>query len=294
VTSDVRVEKAQRFGKLHDGSKLLALPNVWEVAGARIFEEAGFEAIGTTSRGVAASMGYPDGEAMSRDEMLEVVARIVNGVSIPVSADMEAGYGETPEEVAKTGAGVLSAGAVGINIEDGRNIVGERKSAELRDQSLQIEKIQALREVASSEGVPLVINARTDAYWLEVGDPAKRLDLAIDRGNAYRQAGADCVFVPGVTDAETIAKLVQGIDGPINILAVKDSPSLPELQDLGVARVSVGSGPYRATLALLTAIGNELKQVGTYTSFTESALRYGELIHALTREGEEHIDYPSE
>jgi len=294
VSTDDRRQLAEKFQELHRGPKLLTLPNVWEVAGARVFEEAGFDAIGTTSRGVAASHGYPDGEAMAREEMLAVVKRIADSVSIPVTADMEAGYGATPEAVAQTAAGVIDAGAVGINVEDGRNIMGDRTGAQLADLALQIEKLRAIRDTAATMSVPIVINARTDVFWLEVGEPEDRLAHAVERGNAYVEAGADCLFVPGVKDRDMIARLVDELNGPINVLAVKGSPPIRELEEIGVARVSLGSGPYRATLALLKTIASELTGLGTYRSFTEESVRYGELIDALAREGETHIDYPSE
>jgi 2-methylisocitrate lyase-like PEP mutase family enzyme len=270
-TSGLHV-KALQFAALHRGPNILVLPNAWDAASARIFEAAGFSAIATTSAGIAFSLGRPDGQRIGRYQMLAVVKRIAHLVSIPVTADMEAGYGGTPEAVADTAHAVLEAGAVGMNLED-----EPPDHQSLFDVSLQTEKIQAVREMAASMGVPFVLNARTDVFLRAVGEPAGRLDHAIRRANAYRAAGADCLFVPGVSDRETIGRLAREIQGPINILAVADSPPLAELQQLGVARVSVGSGPMRASLTLTRRIANELLQSGTYSSFTESAIPYAEV-----------------
>lgn len=252
-------EKANVFRALHRG-RILLLPNVWDVASARIIEEAGFSAIATTSAGVAFSLGYPDGERISREEMLARVARIAKAVKVPVTADVEAGYGNRPEDAARTAREVIEAGAVGMNLEDSTVETG-RSLVEL---SLQLEKIRAIREAALKSGVLLVLNARTDVYLAQVGAPETRYDETVRRALAFRDAGADCVFVPGLTDAETIARLVRDVKCPVNILAVPGAPAVPELEKLGVARVSLGSGPMRASLGVLRLIANELKTSGTY------------------------------
>lgn len=266
-------KKARDFAELHRGPRILILANAWDAASARIFEEAGCPAIATTSAGVAFSLGCRDGEQLTRDEMLDVVRRVVDAVSIPVSADMEAGYGETPERVADTVRAVLAAGAVGMNLEDAQP--AERNS--LTELSLQVEKIQAVREAAASAGVAFVLNARTDVFLRAVGEPASRLDHAIRRANAYREAGADCLFVPGVIDRETIFTLAREIHGSLNILAVAGSPSIPDLEKLGVARVSVGSGPMRAAMGLTRRVARELLASGAYTAMTEGAIPYAEM-----------------
>lgn len=261
-------EKALLFASLHRGSRILILANAWDAASARIFEAAGCLAIATTSAGVAFSLGRRDGEQLSRDEMLGVVRRITGSVSIPVSADMEAGYGEAPEAVAGTVRAVLAAGAVGMNLED--RSPGESNG--LFDVSLQLEKIKAVREAAATAGVAFVLNARTDVFLHGVGEPASRLDHAIRRANAYREAGADCLFVPGVVDRETIATLAREIQGPLNILGMAGAPPAAELEKLGVARISVGSGPMRATMALTRRIARELLDSGTYTAITKNTI----------------------
>ena len=192
--------------------------------------------------------------------MLTAVGRIAAAVQVPVTADVEAGYGNRPEDAAVTARAVIEAGAVGMNLEDA---TGQPENP-LLDLSLQIEKIKAVLEEARRIGVPIVLNARTDVYLLQVGAPERRYELALKRLAAFRDAGADCLFVPGVRDSETIRRFVVDLQYPINILAGPGSPSIPELEKLGVARVSLGSAPMRATLGLLRKMAEELNSSGTY------------------------------
>jgi 2-methylisocitrate lyase-like PEP mutase family enzyme len=253
---------AEAFRAMHRGQRILLLPNAWDVASARIFEEAGFGAIATTSAGIAFALGYPDGQHISRDEMLEAISRIAAALKVPVTADVEAGYGDRPEDAAQTAVAVIESGAVGVNLEDA---TGDTNHP-LVDLPLQLEKIAAVRQSAETAGVPIVLNARTDVYLLQVGPVEKRYDQALRRLAAFRDAGADCVFLPGLRDATTIGRLVKDLDFPLNILAGPGSPPVPELQQLGVARVSLGSSPMRATLGLLGRMAEELKTTGTYRS----------------------------
>jgi 2-methylisocitrate lyase-like PEP mutase family enzyme len=256
---------------LHHGPPILVLPNAWDAASARVFQAEGFPAVATTSAGVAAALGYPDGGVVPPREMIEAVARIARAVTVPVTADIEHAYGSTPDAVVDSVLRVVAAGAVGINIED--FVPG---GVDLEALTLQTDKIAAIAKAAKTSGVRVVINARTDVYLRTIGAPETRLGVTIERGRAFLAAGADCVFVPGVRDAETIRALVEGIGGPVNVLAVKGTPSIADLQALGVARVSVGSGPLRATLALTRDIARELKGPGTYTKFTAHAMSYDE------------------
>jgi 2-methylisocitrate lyase-like PEP mutase family enzyme len=264
--------KAELLRRLHEGPDLLVLANPWDAGSARIFEQAGCRALGTTSAGIAFAHGYADGERLSRAEMLEAVRRIVAAVAVPVTADMEAGFGELAADVVETVRGVLRAGAVGVNLED----APKGAPGTLFEIAAQVEKIRAVRELAAAEGIPLVINARTDVYLDQIGAPESRFDHAVQRANAYRDAGADCLYVPGVRHAETIQRLVQAIHGPLNVLAGPGVPPVTELARLGVRRLSVGSGPMRATLGLTERIARELLDQGTYTGFTEGALPYAE------------------
>jgi 2-methylisocitrate lyase-like PEP mutase family enzyme len=268
----IQKHKAEVFRALHHGPNILVLPNAWDVASARILENSGFSAIATTSGGIAFSLGYPDKQKIPRSEALAAVARIARSVKVPVSADVESGYGDHPEDAADTAQGVIECGAIGLNLEDA-NHEEERR---LVDFSLQLEKIRAVREVATKSGVPLVLNARTDVYLEQIGTPETRYDEAIRRLNAYRDAGADCVFAPGVVDIPTISRLTKDLKCPLNILASPVTPSTQELKALGVARVSIGSGAMRASLGNLRRFAEELKTTGTYKSL-DGAVPYAEL-----------------
>jgi 2-methylisocitrate lyase-like PEP mutase family enzyme len=272
-------EVARQFLALHDRRKTLLLPNAWDVASARIFEEAGFPAVGTSSAGVAFALGYPDGQKISRREMLAVVHRIAEAVHIPVTADVEAGYGAKPEDVAETAREVLAAGAVGMNLED---TVDDRPDV-LADMSLQKEKIRAVVEASARAGVPFVLNARTDVFLAGIGPAETRLARSVERLNAYRDAGAQCLFAPGVKDKETIGQLASGVRGPLNILATAGTPPVADLEKLGVARVSVGSGPMRASLGLIARIARQLREEGSFSLMTEGAMPYGDANWLFTR-----------
>lgn len=269
---DEQKSKAMALRAMHRGPSVLLLPNAWDVVSARIFEDAGFGAIATTSAGVAFTLGYPDGQKITREEMLARVGRIARAVKVPVTADVEAGYGPAPEDAARTARDVIVAGAVGMNLEDAT----EDPTRPLVELPKQLEKIHAVREAALKTGILLVLNARTDVYLAKVGEPEKRYDEAVRRLVAYRDAGADCVFVPGVTDAPTIERMVGDVKCPVNILAGPGSPTVPELEKLGVARVSLGSAPMRATLGLLRRMAEELKTSGTY-SMLEGGIPHAEV-----------------
>jgi 2-methylisocitrate lyase-like PEP mutase family enzyme len=269
--------KATTLRAMHRGPKMLLLPNAWDVASARTFEESGFGAIATTSAGVAFSLGYPDGQKISKEEMLARVARIARAVKVPVTADVESGYGYRPEDAAQTAREVIAAGAVGMNLEDATHGTSEP----LADLALQLEKIHAVKEAAMKARVLLVLNARTDVYLLEVGPPEKRYDAALKRLMAFRDAGAECVFIPGIRDAETISRFVRDLQCPINILAGPGSLPIPELEKLAVARVSLGSAPMRATLGLLQRIAAELLGSGSYASL-EGAPPHGKVNEMLS------------
>lgn len=265
--------KAKIFYDLHYGKEILVLPNAWDAASARVFEQSGFSAIGTTSAGIATSLGFAEPEQISLDEMLKAIERIVKSVSVPVTADIEAGYASTPAGVADTIKKVIATSAVGVNIEDTPGSNG----ALIQDTEIQVDRIRAAREAANECDFPLVINARTDLFLFKIGDEVTRFDDVVQRANAYLSAGADCVFIPGVSDPAIIASLVNAVNGPINILANPGVPSISELQKLGVARVSLGSGPMRATMALVRHMSEELLKKGTYHSFTDNTIPYGEV-----------------
>jgi 2-methylisocitrate lyase-like PEP mutase family enzyme len=264
--------KATAFQQMHLGPDLLLIANAWDAASARVFEQAGVRAVGTGSAGIAFSHGYPDNEFIPRDVILAATREIVRSVAVPVTADILNGLGDSPDAVAATVREVIAMGAVGVNIEDGSEVGG----AHLVDVERQVETIRAACDAARTAGVPIVVNARTDAYWLKLGSDAERLRTSIARANRYREAGASCLFVPAASDRETIRTLVREIDGPLNILTVPGCPPIPELQALGVRRVSEGSGPMRATMMLTRRIAEELLQSGTYSRFHAEALPYPE------------------
>lgn len=274
-----QAEKAEQFRKLHRGPRILVLPNAWDVASARILEELGYPAIATTSAGVAFSLGYPDGQRVSRDQMLEVVARIAHAVRVPVTADMESGYGTTVKDMTETARALIAAGGIGLNLED---VTSDDESSHV-ELKLQVEKIGAIREISASLGVPLILNARTDIYLMPIGPAETRFDRTVERLRAYRKAGADCLFAPGVQDRETIAKLVRALEAPLNILLTPPCPPLRELEKMGVARASTGSAAMRATLGLVRRIGEELMEAGTYSCLQDGAVPFAELNQLLGR-----------
>lgn len=259
--------KAEELRGLHHAPKILVLPNAWDVTSARLLEEMGFPAIATSSAAIANSLGYPDGQHISRHEMLEVVERIASAVQVPVTADMEAGYATSAEEMEETARELLEAGAVGLNLEDSSD--SESVLIELEE---YMDRLHALRTVSKTAGVPIVINARTDAYWWKGAKVGSRLAETIRRANAFREAGADCVFVPGLYDASDIAHLRQESPGPINLLATPNTPPIPELQKLGVARVSFGSGAYRTAIGAFRRLVQEAIDSGTYAFMSEIAV----------------------
>ena len=277
MSATTQAQQAERFRALHTGPGLLVLPNAWDAISARLIEEAGFPAIATSSAGVAWALGYADGERISRGEMLAVVRRIVLGVRIPVTADVEAGYGATPEAAAETARGVIAAGAIGLNLEDATD------EGRLLDLTLQVERVRAVREAGAAARVPLVVNARTDAFEMKQWSPAERFTAAVRRANAYRAAGADCLFVPHVSDAGTIERLAREIAGPLNVIAGPPAPPLGELEALGVRRASLGPRIVQATLGLIRRITAELRERGTYEALTDLVIPFAEIQRLIAR-----------
>ncbi len=248
------------------------MPNAWDAASARVIELAGAPAIASTSAGVAWAHGRADGQNLDRGEMVEVIRRMVQAVAVPVTADIEGGYGSgSISDVTETVRAVIGVGAVGINLEDSPGSDGRVLLVPER----QAERIEATRAAARSAGIDLVINARTDVYLLQAAPPEARFDETVRRGRLYLAAGADCLFVPGVIDGDTIGALVKAIDGPLNIMAGPGAPSTPQLGQLGVARVSVGPAITLAALATTLRAARELLERGTYGEL-EDAMPFGE------------------
>lgn len=250
-------DRARRLRELHRGPEPLVLANAWDAGSAALFAALpGVRALATTSAGIAAGYAAPDGERLDLDHVLGVVARITDAVHIPVSVDLETGYGRSADEVADTVASVIEAGAAGINLEDADP--DPARQGELFDPRDHAERLIAAGEAARSLGVPIVVNARTDVYWVKAGPPERRMDETVRRLHCYADAGADCVFVPGfpgpgVDRAEQVrmvGELLARYDRtPVNLLAGSTLLTVADLAGLGVRRLSVGSALYRLSLA---------------------------------------------
>ncbi|WP_433454159.1 isocitrate lyase/PEP mutase family protein [Streptomyces sp. CA-142005] len=268
-------ETALAFHALHVPGRPLVLPNAWDAVSAAVVAQAGAAAVATTSAGLAWSLGAADGDRLDRDHAIEAVARIAAVVRVPVSADIESGYATDPAGVADTVRAVLAAGAVGINIEDASHGEGGEP---LRPMAQQAERIAAARAAADEAGVPLFVNARIDTFLRGAGG----VEATLERAAAFRAAGADGIFVPGAVDPGTVKELVEGIDGPVNVMVFPGAPSVAELAALGVARISAGSGLAQAAHALVRRAARELLEAGTYGTLADG-YDYGELNTLLTR-----------
>jgi 2-methylisocitrate lyase-like PEP mutase family enzyme len=273
---------ADRFLALHRMQRPFVLANSWDVVTAKVFAQEGFPAIGTSSYATAATLGLPDGQSFPLQETVELVRRLVQRVGLPVNADIEAGYADTLDGVVESARAVLSAGAVGINLEDSTR----NEAKPLHDIGFQCDRIAAIRAMADALGIHLVINARTDVYLVGT-EPGSRLDQAIARGRAYAEAGADCVFVPDMGDlgAEEMRQLVERIRVPINVIAGPSLPSIGELGEIGIARVSLGPRVMRAALGLYKRIAREILDQGTFSRVFADCLTYEET-HRLLAERE--------
>lgn len=277
---------ADAFRRMHqpDAGRILVLPNAWDAMSARLIEDAGARAIATTSAGVAWALGRTDGEGLTRDQVINALERITRVVRVPVTADVERGYGDgEPGDVAETVRRVIGAGAVGINLEDAPGRGGDA----LMKVDEQVARIAAAREAASAEGVELYVNARIDTYLAQAGAPEGRFDETVRRAQAYTGAGADGVFVPGVADPETIRAMAGAVGAPLNVMAGRGA-SLPiqELQALGVARVSLGPALTLAVMAQVRRAAAEVLEQGTYTAL-QDGMTFPEANALFARAGRE-------
>lgn len=274
--SSMRTEQARKFRALHQQEGCFIIPNAWDIGSAKILEAAGFPAIATTSAGIAFSLGRVDhGYApararVDRDAMIERVAAIAAEVCVPVTADLEAGYGPAPADVADTIRRAIEVGAAGGNIED---FTGD-KNKPLFDLAHSVDRIRAAREVIDRQDVPFVLVGRTDGLQVDPG----AIDECIRRGNAYREAGADCIFVPGAADPKTISALTRGIDAPLNVVMGLSGNrlSLRELRELGVRRVTIGGSLARAMYHHIWKAAKEMLEQGSF-SFGDHQMAHGEL-----------------
>jgi len=267
-----QAEKAEAFRSLHDRRRVLVLPNAWDVPSARVFEDEGFPAVATSSAGLMVSLGYPDGEEIPPKEFLSAVGRIARALSIPLSADVVGGFGESPEKVVGSVRAVVREGAVGINIED--FVHSTKKLVPLEKQTARLRALVRLRK--SSE-VPFVINARTDALRYAQGGEEAKFEEAVRRARAFRDLGADCVYPMGLVEADAISRFVRELDFPVNVMVRKGLPPVPDLQRMRVARVSFGPSASYAALGLLHRASKEIREKGTYETLVEGAISFDEL-----------------
>ncbi|MGX1617744.1 isocitrate lyase/PEP mutase family protein [Micromonospora chalcea] len=265
---DDQQTRAQRFRALHRPGEPLILANAWDAVSARLVAAAGARAIATTSAGVAWSRGAPDGDLLARETAVDVIRRVAAAVRLPVTADIESGYGDNPEQVAETVTAVLAAGAVGVNVEDARHDGG----GPLRPVGEQVARLAAVRAAADRAGIPLYVNARVDTYLRGAGGVPE----TVARAEAYLAAGADGIFVIGTVEPETVAALATAIPAPLNVLAGPGAPPVAELARLGVARVSLGPALAESAYAVVRRAAAEVFGAGTYEALT-GGLDFGEL-----------------
>jgi 2-methylisocitrate lyase-like PEP mutase family enzyme len=321
-------QKASRLLELHHASQPLILINAWDAASAAMVEQCGLPAVATSSAAMANSLGFPDGQYLPWEQMLDAVASVCRAVKVPVTADIESGFASNVTALETSITQIIAAGAVGVNLEDVMSAnpahqIADSKNVDFKNADpvrhgsplfplpMQIARIQAARRAAQAAGIHLVINARTDAYWQAGVSPAEALRNTLERGQAYLQSGADCIFIPGLRNPDHIKTVIDHLSAgyvrpdlsvpalqpnslqtnalqtddvrdvhrvaPVNILAGPGVPSIPELAKLGVKRVSYGSGPHRAAMGLLRRIASEAKTSGTFQALTEGAVPYEEI-----------------
>lgn len=258
VVLEAANKKSRRLRELVRGPEILVMPGAYDVLSALLFQHLGFAAIQCTSGGIATALGYPDGEIMSRDLFIQVTASFAAAVTVPVNADGEKGYGDE-EGVKETIRSLIAASVAGMNIEDS---VAKSRGG-LVELPQQIQKIKSIVDTKRELGSEFFLNARVDAFHVITGDPKRALEEAIRRGNAYADAGGDCIFYLNLHAAETIGTVVKEVKAPVSILAGPQSPSVSELQDLGVARVSYGSGFAKAAISGAKRLAQEILEKGT-------------------------------
>lgn len=272
---------AEWFRARHRQKPVLLLPNAWDGASARLFAAAGFDAMATTSGGVAWALGYPDGEAMPWDEVVAATRRIVRAAGVPVTADIEAGYADTPEALAAHIAEIIETGIVGVNLEDGRHA-----TPPLRTIDDAASRIAAARAAAQKSGVPIVINARCDVYFYlaQEGDEAWRHAETVRRAKAYLAAGADCIYPFGVREPKIITELAAAIGAPINITGRAGMPDAAALERLGVARITIASAPTLVAMSAVRALADDLRATGRFDGLAAS-LRHPDAQALFVRKG---------
>lgn len=259
--------KSRRLKELVRASEILVMPGAYDVLSALLFEQLGFKAIQGTSGGIAAALGYPDGEVMARERFVEATGQIASAVSVPVNADGERGYGDA-SRIGETVRSLVAVGCAGMNLEDGApHHKGE--PVRLVDLSEQLEKIAAMMEAKRVLGSEFFLNARVDALAVMSDNPERALEESIRRGNAYAESGADCIFYLSAVSKQAIATLVKEVRAPVSVLAGPKTPSVQELRDLGVARVSYGSAFLKVGIGAVKRLATEIREAGTITALKD-------------------------
>ena len=269
MNKDLQIRLAEDFRSRHRRKPLLLLANAWDPISARIVEAAGFDAVATTSGGLAWALGYRDGEETPWAEVVAATARIVRTVRVPLTADIEAGYGETTDQVAQSVRDIIGAGAVGVNLEDGSHDAARP----MRDIDDMTARIRAARAAAQATGVPLVINARIDLYLKQVGTEETRFAETVRRGKAYVAAGADCLFPFALTDLGVAARLVRELGAPVNLVGRPGMPPVADIEAAGVARVSVASALTLAAMSSIRRMVEDLRASGRFDALASPMKR---------------------
>jgi 2-methylisocitrate lyase-like PEP mutase family enzyme len=282
LTSNVDdiLKKVDYFRSLHHANHMLILPNAWDAATARLFEDEGFKAVATTSAGMMVSLGYEDGEYISKDEFISAIARIAEAVTVPLSVDLVSGFGDNEKQVVNMVKEVADKGVIGINIED-----FEHASKKLLSVEKQVNKIKAIKK----SGIDIFVNARTDALRFAAGTEEDKFKEALARGEAYKNAGADCIYPMGLVDKEKIASYVDKIDFPINVMLRKGIPSINDLEELKVARLSFGPSAIYATMGLLKKASRQILNDRRFEILLEDAISYEELNSLAKKRNDKNI-----
>ena len=282
TTVDQR-RKAQTLLELHQGHRILVLPNIWDPIGARVLACKGYPAVATASAAVSSSLGFEDGEKITRRTMLEIVSRISRAVDVPLTVDMESGYAESIDQLEDTTNGLINTGAVGMNIQDSLE-----EGAALRPVAEQAERVSKVRETAAARGLHLVINARVDSFLSDqFSDVGERVEEAVERAEAYARAGADCIYPIGPGDAETLKLLRSRIKLPLNVLVTPNAVPLETMAAIGINRVSFGPFIFRSCLRKFADIADELVRSESYECFSREMMSSSEAATYLASEPED-------
>lgn len=269
MITDKQRDLAKKFNLMHTENKMFFLPNAWDAGSAYIYPKQGFQAVGTSSAGIAYSMGYPDGEDIPFNDLLFSVKQITQRIDIPLSVDFERGYGDTLDQIKNNALLLLSNGVVGFNIEDGR------PDGTLDELEFINKKINILAEIKKELNINFVINARTCTYWLNISDNKTKMKTAVERGNSFRKAGADCIFIPGSMNKKTVRELTHSIKAPVNIILNSEFHDFEELEKIGVRRLSLGSGPARSVYNHLIKLTSDF-QNGNITEMLDNPFTYSQ------------------